>query len=122
MKTLLGVVSVVVLLVGCSSPANREVRACEEFFSSPASVLRAVGNNTAIVVGLGDQFNGTSIGRALGEYGRSLQTWADHRDRNYRAPDWKDWDAFYYNASLYKIAIDQHKEIISRCDDLLTSR
>ena len=108
--------------VVCSSPANRELKACEEFFSSPASVIDEIGYNTAIVVGLGDEFSGTSIGRALGEYGRSLQTWADHTDRNYRAPDWKDWDTFIYNASLYEIAIDQHKEIINRCDDLLTSR
>ncbi len=43
MRKILGLVAVAILLAGCSSPANREVRACEEFFSIPASVVAGHG-------------------------------------------------------------------------------
>jgi len=93
---------------------------CEEFFSIPASIVVGSDSYTASVVALGDEFSGTSIGRALGEYGGSLERWADDADLTYGAPDSMDDDALYYNASLWKIASDQQKEIVARCDDLLT--
>ncbi len=123
MRKILSLVAAGLVLAGCSSPANREVRACEEFFSIPASVVAGSDNHIASVVGLGNKFSGTSIGRALGEYGRSLQMWLDDfEDWTSTSPGYflDDRDRRSRNNLLAATASDQGKELITRCDDLLT--
>lgn len=122
MRRLLGLTSVVVLLAGCSSPADSEVMACQDFFSRvPSSEGAEV--YLAGIFEVAQAHEGTSIGRAVGEYGRNLELWID---------DTREWgttglnDDFRLreeaNLAMYTGAIGLKNEVTSRCDDLLTGR
>lgn len=124
MKKILALVFVAGLLAGCSNPANREIRACEDFFAIPPLPEVTVQVQIEKALDVAEAHNGTSIGRAVGEFGRSYQKFMDDlKDWQNTGVNWLDDDyRAGINVGIYMVANDQKTKIISRCDDLLTGR
>ena len=123
MKTFLGLVSVVILLAGCGTTVNREVSACQEFFAVQEFDGVDPQRHLTDVFRVEEDYQGTSIGRAAGEYARNFEFWVEDLAEWSTTGRNDDYDQRRTrNLSIYGGAITLKNNLIARCDDLLTGR
>jgi hypothetical protein len=120
MKTFLGLASVVFLLLGCSNPANREIRACQDFFSvEPLTIVAEV--HLEEVLEVAERHQGTSIGSQVAEYASALQIWTEYFETEfYKSDNWLESEESVININLAERAKDLGARLTIRCDNFLT--
>lgn len=120
MRQIFGLASVLVLLAGCSDPASREIRACQDFFSvEPLTIVAEV--HLEEVLEVAERHKGTSIGSQIAEYGSALQLWTEYFETEfYKSDNWLESEEAVVNMNLAERAKSLGAQLTTRCDNFLT--